>query len=597
MFYMSPEWRYVDPDIDCEKISQDLSIDPVIIQVLLNRGINTKTSIINFLNTTALYNSPLGMNGLNQACHILIDNIVSGKKIRICSDYDVDGVCSGYILLKGLHVLWKKIGSEQPRLDIDIPHRVKDGYGLNTRMINQAHNDHVDTIITCDNGISAYDAISLAKKYGMTVIVTDHHQVPYTEISGTKEYLYPPADVIVDPHQKGDLYPFKELCGAGVVYKIIDRLFSMRGIDISEYTDFTELLGIATCCDVMNLVGENRFFVKKCIELSSNSQIAGIRALLDIIGKDKVNTYDLGFVIGPTINSAGRLESAKQTLDFLFENDYTAARKKAEILTAINNKRKEMSEKGVAELIQSICSGKNSASINDKILVCYVPNTHESVAGIIASRLKEYFARPVLVFTDSDNEILKGSGRSIDSYNMYEALIKHKDDLLEKVGGHAMAAGFSIKKEKLDLLRITLNNETTLTDTDILPHILIDQNISLEHITDQFIHDLDKLEPFGKGNRKPLFSTSNVSVSGFTLAGKRKNILKFDVSDSKNKISCISFSVSDIAEKIERKKGKPLSAEELLTLSYKADIVYFPQYKVFRGEKTIQLLIEDIRFI
>lgn len=594
MFYKPPKWHYYEKSCDITQLSTELNMDPVIVQILINRGINTMSGINKFLSSTPQYNNPLGMKGINQACCLLIDNIVSNKKIRICSDYDVDGVCSGYILLKGFYILWNKIGSGQPLLDIDIPHRIRDGYGLNTRMIEQANNDHVDTIITCDNGISSYAAIELAKKYGMTVIVTDHHEVPYIAKDNKKEYQLPPADVIIDPHQEGDLYPFKGLCGAGVAYKLIERLFFMRGINISEHTDFMELLGLATCCDVMDLVDENRFFVQQSLSLLRNSRIAGIRALLNILEKETISTYDLGFVIGPTLNSAGRLKSAKDTIDFLFEKDDAVALKKAETLTAINCERKEMSERGTAELIQAICSGKSEASLHDKILVCYAPNTHESVAGIIASRLKEYFSRPVLVFTDSGNGILKGSGRSISTYNMYDSLIMHKN-LFEKIGGHAMAAGFSIKKENLDLIRITLNQETTLSHLDIEPHILIDQNIELEHITEQFIRDLVKLEPFGKGNRKPIFSTTNVSVSKFVLSGKNKNVLKFEASNGTQNISCISFSGSEIAEMIEQQKGKPLSADEFFSSSYNADIVYFPQLNNYKGNNVIQLLIEDIR--
>lgn len=581
-YYLEPVWELKNIDERLvSSLSLETNIDSEIIKILVARNIDTPEKINNFFSDVPPSYPLSSMKGLIEAGNCLANKIKEGKHIRICADYDVDGVSSAYILFRGLCAVWNRFKTVPPLISIDIPDRNKDGYGLNERMVEAARKDGVNTILTCDNGISCISSIKLAKEYGMTVIVTDHHEVPYTETAHGKEYIYPNADFIVDAHQEGCNYPFKGLCGAGVAYKLVSYLFSLCGFPRGSESCFHGILGLATLADVMELVDENRIYVKNALVRLSQGENLGIKELLKIKDIKELTSYDLGFYLAPCLNSAGRLADAKSALALLLENDEARASAMAKALYELNEERKNITTASTNEIMEEV---KNSDLVNDKIMVIYKKGLHPSIMGIIAGRLKEYFHRPVLLCTDDDKGNYCGSGRSIEEYNLFASLQRHSE-LFRSCGGHEMAAGFDIAPSNLDKLRTVLNSENSLSDKDITPHLYIDTVMALSHNTIQFCEKLKALEPFGKGNESPLFLTENVTLSNFKLLGKAGNAVKFTVSDEHVAITALCFS-------------KPIIEKVLSGASErKANIVYVPEINEWKGNKTVQLIISDLKFI
>ena len=611
-YVMRPRWSIMSKRADFTEIGRKFGIDPVVARVITNRGIYGDDNINMYLNGGAeLLHDPALMKDLPEGCGIVLDKLKKNCRIRIISDYDVDGVTSNYILLLGMRKVWAAVHGAEPWqcevVDYDIPHRVHDGYGIKNRLIDAANAEGVDTIITCDNGIAAYDQVKYAKSLGMTVIVTDHHQVPFREADdGSKTYVLPPADAVIDNQRVDCKYPFKGLCGAGVACKFIQYLYRMCGIDEREIEEFFEVLGLATNCDMMDLIDENRIFVKHALESLKNSSNPGLNALIRLSGRNekKITTYDLGFLIGPCINAAGRLGDAKTSLEFLLESSVAKSEIKAAMLIQTNNERKEMTEKGVRTITEMLedatIAGRFSetATLADRVIVAYIANVHESVVGIIASRLKEMYSRPIMVFTDSEHQgILKGSGRSIESYNMFEELNRVRE-MFTEFGGHAMAAGFSIAKGNLEKLRRMLNELCTLTDEDITPRVRIDVGMPLSYLANNSIRlteQLYLLEPYGKGNRKALFGQANVSVLSAAIFGKNRNVLRLilDIGSGRS-MKAIYFEPDEFVNNIKQWFGEDECAKMLNGHLNKVtiDMVYYPEINEYRGEKNVQIKLE-----
>lgn len=611
-YVMKPDWRIMSRRADFKAIGNIFGVDPVVARVIVNRGMCTERDIDMYLNGDREFlHDPALMKDLPEAGHIIYEKLKENKHIRIISDYDVDGVSSNYILLLGMRRVWAKIHGADPDecgvVDYDIPHRIHDGYGINKRLIDVAEEDGVDTIVTCDNGIAALEQTRYAKSLGMTVIITDHHQIPYEEDEdGKRTYMLPNADAVIDNQRADCEYPFKGLCGAGVACKLIQYLYRISGVDEREVQDFYEILGLATNCDMMDLVDENRVYVKYALASLKDSRNAGLNALMKLSGRSekKISTFDLGFLIGPCINAAGRLGDARTSLEFLLERDPVAAGEKAAELLGINEERKAMTEAGVRRitdmLVKNTANGVfgDEATLADRVLLAYIPDIHESVVGIIASRLKEAYSRPVMVFTDGEGEgILKGSGRSVESYNMFEELSKVRD-MFTAFGGHAMAAGFSIKKENLALLRRRLNENSELTDEDITPKLMIDVPMPLWYNSIELTEQLERLEPYGKGNRRPLFAQADVSVIRAQILGKNRNLLKLtlDMGDGRS-IDAINFEPDEFVNNIKQWFGEDECVKILDGRPNGAliDVAYYPQINEFRGRRNLQVKLESYR--
>lgn len=585
------KWFIKNNGIDPLKVSKDLGISEIISKILINRELIDYKEITDFLNPKLeKFHSPLLMADLELGANILKEKIETNKKIRIVGDYDVDGVISVYILYTSLKEL-------NANVDYIIPDRVQDGYGINNEIIEQAKKDGIDTIITCDNGISAVEQISKAKKLGLTVIVTDHHDLSYIEEDGVKKYITPEADAVINPKRLDCHYPFKKLCGAGVAYKLIEYLNSLFDIKLEETHLLLEFVAIATICDVVDLVDENRIIVKKGLELINSTKNIGLKNLIEEsgIGDKNITVYHLGFVIGPTINASGRLDSAMIALDLLMCEDLNEANNMAKNLRSINEERKSMTQEGIDNIIDTI---ENSSMKKDKILVVYNPDIHESIAGIIAGRIKERYHMPTIVLTKG-LEGIKGSGRSIDKYNMFEELTKVRD-ILNRFGGHPMAAGLSLNEDDIDSLRKQLNTLTTLSEDDMIPKIYIDMGLPIEYISYQLVEDLQALEPFGKGNPKPIFGEKSIKINRASILGASQNVLKLNL-ESKKGTLIEGMYFGDIEEfeiKLVEKYGK----EELEKL-YKGiknniliDIVYNPNINQYMGNSKLQLIIQNYRF-
>ena len=527
-----------------------------------------------YLNGTVedLYDGLL-MKDMDRAVDILKEKIEEGKKIRVIGDYDIDGVNATYILQQGLAGLGADV-------DTDIPDRIKDGYGLNQMLIDRALEDDVDTIITCDNGIAAMNEIAYGKENGMTIVVTDHHEVPYLEENGEKKYLLPPADAVVDPHRADCEYPFKGLCGAAVAYKLVEVLYRVSGKSEQEVEHLQERLmenvAIATIGDVMDLVGENRVFVKKGLELLKTTKHEGLHALMQCTGVDtaNLNTYHIGFVIGPCINAGGRLDTAKRALELLNASNRREAVTLAADLKELNDSRKEMTEEGVEEAVRQI---ESSSWKDDQVLVVYLPECHESIAGIIAGRIKERYYRPTFVLTKGETGV-KGSGRSIEAYDMFAEMSRCRE-LFTKFGGHKLAAGLSLEEENVEVFRKRINELADLTEEDLQMKVSIDMRLPFPYINEELIHELKILEPFGKGNGKPLFAESKLRVIQPRIFGKNRNVLKCRLEDQQgNQMEAVYFGeVEDCLRQMEKKQ----------IMSF----TYYPSINEYMGRRTIQLTI------
>lgn len=585
------KWFIKNNGIDPIKMSKELDISEIISKILINRDLTNKDDIEKFLEPKLeKLNSPSLMADVELAANIIKDKIENKKNIRIVGDYDVDGVISVYILYTSLKSL-------NACVDYIIPDRIQDGYGINDQIIDQAKLDGIDLIITCDNGISAIEQVARAKKLGITVIITDHHDLSYVEEDGVKKFITPNADAVVNPKRLDCHYPFKKLCGAGVAYKLIQYLNQLFNINEDQTHLLLEYVAIATVCDVVDLVDENRIIVKKGLELINKTKNLGLKSLIEQsgIGEKSISVYHLGFVIGPTINASGRLDSAMIALDLLMCNDLDEANIMAKNLRNINEERKIMTQEGIDSCIKII---DNNSLKNDKVLVIYNPTIHESIAGIIAGRIKERYHMPTIVLTKG-LEGVKGSGRSIEEYNMFQELNKAKH-LLNRFGGHPMAAGMSMEESNVDLLRNHLNSNTTLTDLDLIPKIYIDMGLPLEYISYQLVEDLQTLEPFGKGNPKPLFGEKSLKINSYNILGKNKNVLKLTLkSNIGTLIEALYF--GDI-EKFETKLIEKYGKEELEKLlrglenNISIDIVYNPNVNEYMGNTKLQVIIQNYRF-
>lgn len=568
------KWFVAMKKADFNGIAEKYQISPIIARLMRNRDVIGDEAIDFYLNGTVedLYDGLL-MKDMDRAVDILKEKIEEGKKIRVIGDYDIDGVNATYILQQGLAGLGADV-------DTDIPDRVKDGYGLNQMLIDRALEDDVDTIITCDNGIAAMNEIAYGKEQGMTIVVTDHHEVPYLEENGEKKYLLPPADAVVDPHRADCEYPFKGLCGAAVAYKLVEVLYRVSGKSEQEVEHLQESLmenvAIATIGDVMDLVGENRVFVKKGLELLKTTKNEGLHALMQCTGVDtaNLNTYHIGFVIGPCINAGGRLDTAKRALELLNASNRREAVTLAADLKELNDSRKEMTEEGVEEAVRQI---ESSSWKDDQVLVVYLPECHESIAGIIAGRIKERYYRPTFVLTKGETGV-KGSGRSIEAYDMFAEMSRCRE-LFTKFGGHKLAAGLSLEEEKVEVFRKRINELADLTEEDLQMKVSIDMRLPFPYINEELIHELKILEPFGKGNGKPLFAESKLRVIQPRIFGKNRNVLKCRLEDQQgNQMEAVYFGeVEDCLRQMEKKQ----------IMSF----TYYPTVNEYMGKRTIQLTI------
>ena len=568
------KWFVTMKKADFNGIAEKYQISPIIARLMRNRDVIGDEAIDFYLNGTVedLYDGLL-MKDMDRAVDILKEKIEEGKKIRVIGDYDIDGVNATYILQQGLAGLGADV-------DTDIPDRIKDGYGLNQMLIDRALEDDVDTIITCDNGIAAMNEIAYGKEQGMTIVVTDHHEVPYLEENGEKKYLLPPADAVVDPHRADCEYPFKGLCGAAVAYKLVEVLYRVSGKSEQEVEHLQESLmenvAIATIGDVMDLVGENRVFVKNGLELLKTTKNEGLHALMQCTGVDtaNLNTYHIGFVLGPCINAGGRLDTAKRALELLNASNRREAVTLAADLKELNDSRKEMTEEGVEEAVRQI---ESSSWKDDQVLVVYLPKCHESIAGIIAGRIKERYYRPTFVLTRGETGV-KGSGRSIEAYDMFAEMSRCRE-LFTKFGGHKLAAGLSLEEENVEVFRKRINELADLTEDDLQMKVSIDMRLPFPYINEVLIHELKTLEPFGKGNGKPLFAESKLRVIQPRIFGKNRNVLKCRLEDQQgNQMEAVYFGeVEDCLQQMEKKQ----------IMSF----TYYPSINEYMGRRTIQLTI------
>ena len=559
------KWVEIRKGADFQSIGEKFGISSLTARLIRNKDITEESEIRQYLygGLSDLCSASV-MKGIIPAVEILQKKIKEGASIRIIGDYDIDGVCSTYILLRGL----TRAGAE---VDTDIPDRKKDGYGLNEDLVKRAYDAGVDTIVTCDNGIAAVKEIAYAKSLGMTVIITDHHEL---------QEEIPPADVVVNPHQKDCPYPYKNLCGAGVAWKLVSALWEQLGVPEQElYEDLLLFAGFATVGDVMNLTGENRILVKEALKLLKTTTHLGISALIEVneISRETISAFHIGFVLGPCINASGRLDTAKRALELLKTTDYEKALVKAAELKALNDERKSMTDDGVQQALDQI---ENSDMKRDRVLVIYLPDCHESLAGIIAGRIRERYYRPVFVLTRSQDGV-KGSGRSIETYSMFEEMCKCQE-LNTKYCGHPMAAGVSMPEEHVEKFRKRLNELCTLTEKDLTEVVRIDIAMPFSYVSERLVEELYLLEPFGKGNSKPVFAAKGVQVLETRVLGKNQNVLRLKLKDeSGTTMDGIYFS-DQMNEVLKTMQQKPRLA-----------FLYYPEINEFRGQRTLQLRILD----
>ena len=573
------DWRVYTKRADFSAIAERLGISPVMARILVNRDMDTDEKREEYLFGTLNMIPDVGrMRGMDQAVSLLRKKIENGQKIRIISDYDVDGVTSNYVLYDGL----KRLGAD---VSYDIPDRIRDGYGMNIRMVEEAYADSVDTLLTCDNGISAFAAIDRAKELGMTVVVTDHHQV---------QGELPAADVIVNPWQPLCEYPFKTICGVEVAYKLIRRLFEADGRPL-EPTEYMEFVALGTVCDVMPVIGENRIIVREGMRIMPSTENPGLKALLSVNGlldgRD-ITVYHLGFIIGPSINSEGRLASAKEAMDLLLTTDPLEAEERALAIKQLNDERKSATEAGVAAAISII--EQEGMWEKDKVFVIHVPGIHESLAGIVAGKIKERYYRPTIIFTDSAEtpEILKGSARSIPDYNIFEALTSAAD-LLDHFGGHPMAAGGSVRRENVDLLRKRLNKEAALTEEQLVEKVYIDVPMPLCHASLALAEQIQQLEPFGTGNPRPLFADRGLQVEGLELTPSGK-LLKLKVRDrNRNFFTIKSFSPEMLVNDI--KMWSECDDCDKIVKYPQLDLIYRISVNEYNGDRSLEFWVEQYR--
>lgn len=583
---------------DFDAISRKYHISPVIARIIRNRDVVADQDIDRFLNGTRehLY-APSLLKDMDKAVDILLEKVAQGKHIRIIGDYDIDGICSTYILYRGL----TECGADA---DTSIPHRIRDGYGLNENLIQEAYDAGTDTVVTCDNGIAAYEQIAFANSLGMTVIVTDHHEVPYDEKDGVRQYRVPEARAVVDPKQEDCGYPFPEICGAVVAYKLVLALLAHKGgrdwrevMESEIGLELLELAAFATIGDVMELKEENRIIVKSGIELMKGTRNAGLKALMQATETDPMHLkpYTIGFVLGPCLNATGRLDTAVNALELFKAADTESAAILAGDLKAMNDSRKELTRKGVEEAIKQI---EDSGLDRDKVLVVYLPEVHESLAGIIAGRIREKYCKPVFVLTRAEDGV-KGSGRSIEAFHMYDEMTKCKE-LFTKYGGHKLAAGLSLPEANVDAFRRRLNENCALTDADFEEKVLIDVPMPMEYASIDFVREISRLEPFGNGNPKPQFAQKNIRFVSGRVLGANHNVGKYTVADERGrKYEMIYFGDIEafdayVADKYGTEavdalyhKGIQMHGKDIIL-----SVVYYPDINEYRGSVSLQMVMK-----
>ncbi len=565
-------WMLQTKRADFNGLAMRLGVSPVAVRIMRNRGLLDEREMRKYLYGTLddLYD-PRQMKGMETAAGIIEKKLIEGKKIRIIGDYDIDGVCSTYILLKGFR---RAAGNGQ--IDYEIPDRIRDGYGINESIIRQAAEDGIDTLVTCDNGIAALKEISIAKQLGMTVVVTDHHEVPVDAYG----QILPPADAVVDPKQDGETYPYHEICGAVVAWKLINVIYEDLGIPEHEWMELLEFAAIATVGDVMKLQDENRLIVKYGLKKIGSTKNTGLRMLVEKNNLDinNLSAYHIGFVIGPCLNAGGRLKSAKVALRMLLEQDPDRVSGLADELKELNDVRKDMTARGETEAIEQV----ERFYMSDKVLVVFLPECHESLAGIIAGRLREHFHKPSFVLTRGEQSA-KGSGRSIEAYHMYQGLCE-VSDLLVKFGGHPMAAGLSIEESDIDEFRRRLNENAKLTEDDFVPQIWIDVPMPFEYVNEKIVDELKGLEPFGQGNEKPLFAQKSLTIRNVRVLGKNRNVVKMNlVTNTGHPFDGLLFADGD--RFLEEQTGQNT-----------IDMIYYPDVNEYNGTRTLQAIIKNYKF-
>lgn len=592
------KWMVAAKKADFGQIAEKYQITPVLARLLRNREINSDEEIRRFLQgDMSDLHDPLRMKDMEKAAGIICEKIKQEKRIRVIGDYDVDGICASYLLKKGISGLGG-------RVDVVIPHRMKDGYGLNESLIEEACQDNIDTIITCDNGIAAAPQIKLAKEKGMTVVVTDHHEVPFEETEEGKQYLLPEADAVVDPKQPACGYPFKQICGAVVAGKLIHVLLTLfaetgsAGKDRQELQEDILVFGaLATVCDVMELRDENRIIVKEGLKRMAKVSNLGLKALLMVNGIEgkELSPYHAGFIIGPCLNASGRLDTAGRALALFESRDFKEAVTIAEDLKSLNDSRKVMTEEGVKAAVYQV---ENTDVGKDRVLVIYLPDCHESLAGIVAGRIREKYGKPTFVLTRGE-EGIKGSGRSIESYSMYEEMSSCKE-LFTKYGGHKMAAGLSLPDEQsVTLFRKRLNENCRLTDEDFEEILHIDVAMPLAYADLAFVHELSRLAPFGVGNPRPLFARKGISLLSGKKLGKSKTVGKYRIADENGRTyEMIYFGDGEkldgfLRERFGEKAVAELYGRGTTEGTIRISMAYYPDINYFGGRETIQIIMQD----
>lgn len=583
-------WRLYAKKADFAAISKAYGINQVTARIMRNRGVETKEEIESYLKGDLDYLSdPALMKDADKAASLLEAAIANNELIAISSDFDNDGIFSGLLLKEAII----ELGG---RAAIFTPNRVMEGYGVNSRIVEEANANGASVLLTCDNGIAAFEAIDEAKKLDMTVIVTDHHEVPFEEHDGKKIYLLPKADAIVDPKQEDCAYPFKSLCGTGVAYQLMTLLFRRMKRTMSRQEIFLQYTAIATVADVMELVGENRILVRKGLSYLNHTNHIGLRALMEVCGisPEQVRAYHIGFILGPCFNAAGRLDTIVHALALLESKEYDQALALAGELWAMNEERKELTRVGTERAVELI---EHATWKDEHVYLVYIKDCHESVAGIIAGRLRERYYRPVLVFTDASEEgQIKASGRSIDDYDMFTELSAFRN-LFLRFGGHKMAAGLTMEKKNLEILRDGLNARCTLTQTQLMPLVMIDAAMPLGYISEEVIADLEKLEPFGRANEKPLFAQQHLSVLRLSRIGKNRNVVKMSVMGPEGIImDALYFGDTDVFfDFLEDEYGRDNVAAALRGMRNTIDIgvTYYPQINEFQGKRSLQIVIQN----
>lgn len=568
------KWRVYSKKADFDAIGSRFNIDPVTARIIRNRDVTDMENVDMYLNGTLdRLHDPMMMKDMDKAVSVIASSIRDNKHIRIIGDYDIDGICSIYILFKGLKICGADV-------DYEVPDRITDGYGINENLIKQAYEAGVEVIITCDNGIAAASQIDYANELGMTVVITDHHDVPYEETDNGRRYIIPKAAAVVDPKQNDCRYPFKMLCGAGIAYKFIDCMVKEFQTGDSVMPELLQFVAIATVGDIVDLLDENRIIVKEGLKLIANTGNYGLNALMAVTGvsRESINAYHIGFVLGPCLNASGRLDSAKRALKMLVTDDRAEAERHAGELKDLNEERKKLTSEAVDKAVDMV---ENSSLKDDKVLVIFLPDCHESIAGIVAGRIREKYYKPVIVLTRGEQEA-KGSARSIESYNMFEKLSECKD-LFTRFGGHPMAAGLSLPEENIPEFRRRINEHCNLSEEDLTETVWIDVPMPLEYINEKLILELGGLEPFGKANPKPVFADKNISIRNIRAIGKDKQYTRMTIAkDSGMVIDAVGFFPCTELETVYNKNGR-------------ISCTYYPEINEFRDKKQIQVCVTGYR--